>query len=170
MDMNDREQREDIILGPGVTTTSMSVRKFLEITFPQRKGWITVRTAQGAFLGRYHPAVYIPQHEWFRMQAGSPGMVVNYRAIREPLGLVFDSDMVPFSDDTLWRMAIKLHQNIDATELNGAQVNALNRMAGMVSAVSREDISAKHANYSSVLMPETAKNMLATGRLFSRRT
>ena len=163
-DMNGREAREDVVLGTSPSGTSTSVLAFLDISFPERRGWIEVGTQNGALLGRYHPSIYSPVHEWFRLEGVGCGVKIGYRGTREPMPVVFDSDMVPFSDDAHWRLAIKAYDNLDVMELEPNQINGLNRILQSLAAVNAEDLAAKNLNFTSTLMPETAKRMFSTGR------
>jgi hypothetical protein len=168
VDKNGREERTDLVLSTAPVLTPTSVHKFLEITFPRRCGWMTVETADGDSLGRYHPSIYSPKHEWFRLQAGCIGTAVNYLGLREPYPLVFDTDMVPFSDDTLWTLAYPAYQNLGNMELTAGQVNALSRIYSQLNAVTTEDSAGKNLNFNKILLPESGRTMLSTGRLMSR--
>ena len=168
LDMNGREQREDIVLANFPMSTSVSVSTFLDISFPEREGWITVETAEGNLLGRYHPSIFTPQHEWYKLQFGCPGARISYRGIREPMPLVFDTDMVPFSDSTLWRLALKAYDFLDVMTLTSEENAALARIYAQLSAVTSEDLAARNHNFNNLLLPETGKAMLSTGRYFSR--
>ncbi len=167
---NGDEVREDLILSTSPVSTSVSVIEFLEISFPERQGWMVVETAEGKPLGRYHPSIYSPVHEWFRLQSGCCGLKASFRGIQEPVPFLFDTDMVPFSDPPLWRAALKAYDHIDSMELDGAQNAGLARIYSFLNAVTTEDLSAKNMNFNTLLLPESGRQMLGTGRLFSRRT
>ena len=168
VDLNNQEQREDIELGIGPVTTSVSVGEFLEIVFPERDGEIVVETADGAPLGKYHPSIMSPDHEWYRLSAGCDGMKVQFRGLKEPTPLVFDTDRVPFSDIPLWRLASKAYENIDTMELTATQNNGLARIYAQLAAVSAADIQSSSMNFNTRLFPETSKSALSTARMFSR--
>ena len=168
IDLNNREQREDIELSTTPTSTSVSVGQFLEIVFPERNGEIVVETAEGFPLGRYHPSIMSPDHEWYRLSAGCDGMKVQFRGLKEPMPLVFDTDRVPFSDIPLWRLAIKAYENIDTMELTAAQNQGLARIYAQLAAVSAADLQASNLNFNTRLFPETSKSALSTARMFSR--
>lgn len=167
-DMNGREVREDVVLGTSPAGTSTSVLGLLELSFPERSGWIQVETQDGAGLGRYHPSIYSPVHEWFRLEGVGCGVKIGYRGTREPMPVVFDTDMVPFSDAAHWRLAIKAYDNIDSMELESNQIAALNRIMQSLAAVNEADLSAKNLNFNTTLLPETSKRMLSTGRALRR--
>lgn len=168
-DLNGSEVREDIVLSPSPMSTSTSVAAFLEITFPERCGFIIVSSEEGDILGKYHPSIYEPVHEWFRLATGCAGMKVGYRALREPYPVVFDTDKVPFSDIVLWRMAIQCYNNLDSMELTNSQASQLNRLWVQLAEVSNQDLNSKNLNFTHRLMPDTSEAVMATGRYFSRR-
>ena len=169
-DLNNNEQRVDVVLGNSPVGPDTSVGEITEIVFPERNGWITVNTAEGQILGRYHPSILIPIHEWFRLDAGCPRMNVTYRAVREPLPLVFDTDMVPFSDTYLWKLAVTAFQNATSMELNAGQANSLNRIMAQLSAASQADLANTNSNFNALLLSNTGRAALSTGMMFSRRT
>lgn len=168
VDMNGREERHDLVLSTAPVLTPTSVWKFLDIAFPERCGWITVETADGDSLGRYHPSIFTPRHEWFRLQRGCVGDNVSYRGLREPYPLLFDTDLVPFADPVIWRLAMPAFQNLDSMELTAGQSQALNRIYAQLSAVTTEDSAGKNLNFNKILLPESGRAMLATGRVMSR--
>jgi len=169
-DLNNREQRIDIVLGPGRVSTGTSVGEFVEIVFPERCGWITVETDNGTELGRYHPSILTPVHEWFRLQGTLPGRKIHYYGLREPMPLVFDTDLAPFSDNTLWRLALKAYEHVDTLELTAGQQQGLNRIYASLAAVTAADQRNDNMNFNTLLMPESGRTMLSTGRAMMRRT
>mgnify|MGYP000249246434 CR=1 FL=1 len=169
-DLNNREQRIDIVLGPGRVSTGTSVGEFVEIVFPERCGWITVETDNGTELGRYHPSILTPVHEWFRLQGTCAGRKVHYYGLREPMPLVFDTDLVPFSDNTLWRLALKAYEHVDTLELTPGQQQGLNRIYASLAAVTAADQRNDNMNFNTLLMPESGRTMLSTGRAMMRGT
>lgn len=168
-DMNNREVREDVILGTSPVGTSRSVLAFLEISLPERNGWIQVETADGAQLGRYHPSIYSPVHEWFRLESSGCGLKLGYRGTREPLPVVFDTDMVPFSDSAHWRIALKAYETLDVLELEPNQINRLSQILQSLSAINTQDLEAKTLNFTENLLPETSRRVMATARVMQRR-
>lgn len=169
LNLNGDEVREDIALDVTARSTTQSVLEFLNITFPDRRGWMVVETAEGDFLGKYHPSIFVPSHNWFRLEIGCPGLKAEYRGITEPLTYVFDTDFVPFSDKVLWRLAYKAYEHLDSMELEPGQVNALARIYSQLSAVSDQEVSANLTNFNTRMLPEAGKALLSTGRLFAQR-
>lgn len=168
LDFNGREQREDLVLSPtSPVVTSYSVAEFLEIVFPDRRGWMSVSTEDGTPLGRYHPSVMVPQHEWFRLESACCGMKLQWRGLREPTPLVFDTDRAPFSDTPLWRLALKAYEFMDVMELTAAQSQGLQRIYIQLAAVSDADINAAKLNFTRVIEPSNTRAALGTGRAFS---
>ncbi len=82
---------------------------------------------------------------------------------------VFDTDMVPFSDITLWTLAYKAFQHLGSMELTGAQIAALARIYSQLTAVTNEDLSAKEHNFTTRLLPESGRAMQSTGRYFAQQ-
>ena len=167
-DLNNREQRVDMVLGPNRVATESSVGEFVEIVFPERCGWITVETDNGVELGRYHPSILTPVHQWFRLQATCTGIKTHYYGLKEPMPLVFDTDLVPFSDVPLWRLALKAFEHVDSMELTGAQQQGLARVYASLAAVTAADQRNDNMNFNTLLFPESGKAMLSTGRAMSQ--
>lgn len=168
IDLNGNQQREDIELGNAPAGTSLSVGQFIAITFPERAGWLTVTSAEGQELGRYHPSILIPVHEWFRLNYGCVGEVISYRGLKEPTGLVYETDMVPFSDKPLWRLALKAYEFLDVMEMTAGQSNGLARIFSQLRSVGQADSNAKNHSFNTLLLPLTASSALGTGRRFSQ--
>lgn len=169
-DLNNREQRIDVVLGPARVSTETSVGEFVEIVFPERCGWIVVETDNGVELGRYHPSILTPVHEWFRLQGTCTGRKIHYYGLREPMPLVFDTDLVPFSDNTLWRLALKAYEHVDTLELTAGQQQGLNRIYASLAAVTAADQRNDNMNFNTLLLPESGRTMLSTGRAMMRGT
>ena len=169
LDRNGNEQREDIELSTSRTPTSVSVVQFLEITFPEREGTITVETVDGFRLGCYHPSIFIPLHEWFRLTLGCSGSVMQYRGLSTLAPVVFDTDPVPFSDSYLWRLAIKAYENVDSMELTPGQNNGLTRIYNQLGRVGVADLATENANFNTVIPSNLAKTTLGAARTLSRR-
>jgi len=169
LDRNGDEQREDIELSTSRVATSLSVAQFLEITFPERDGFITVETVDGVRLGQYHPSIYIPIHEWFRFSFGCHGSAIQYRGLNTLEPVVFDTDPVPFSDSFLWRLAIKAYDHIDSMELTSGQNNGLARIYAQLGNVGVADLSNENANFNVTLHSNLTKTTLGTARLLSLR-
>jgi len=167
IDLKGGHQREDIELGISPAGTSLSVGRFISITFPERSGVMKVTSSEGAVLGLYHPSILIPIHEWYRFNQACPGSLISYRGLREPVDLVFDTDMVPFSDVPLWRLGIRAAQYIDTMELTPGQSNGLARIHAQLAAVGVSDSDAHKKNFNTLLFPVTSKNALTTARVFS---
>lgn len=167
LDMNATPQREDVVLGTAPSGMSLSVGAFMNITFPERRGYIKVTTAEGQELGHYHPSILVPTHEWFRLSTACNGQLINYRGLKEPHELVNDTDMVPFSDEPLWKLALKAYQFMDAMDLTPGQTNALARIFAQLASVNVADLKADNMNFNLTLFPETSRSALATGRRFS---
>lgn len=167
IDLTNNEQREDVVLGSAPSGTSLSVGQFTSLSFPERRGTITVTNVDGCVIGKYHPSILTPVHEWFRLDWGCPGQRISYRGLREPLGLVYPTDMVPFSDQPLWRLALKAYEMLDATELTSGQTNGLARIMAQLSSVGVADAAASKRNLNVVLQPDSSMSALGTGRRFS---
>jgi hypothetical protein len=170
VDLNNNTQREDVVLGTGASGTSLSVGQFISITLPERSGHITVTNVEGAALGKYHPSLMEPKHEWYRLEWGCPGELIGYRGLREPTGLTYPTDMVPFSDQTLWRLALKAYEFLDAMELTPGQSNGLARIFSQLAAVGVADAKSADQNFNITLLPDTSRAALGTGRRFSGQT
>lgn len=166
IDLQGGHQREDVELSTGPAGTSLSVGRFISITFPERQGVMKVTSSEGDVLGLYHPSILIPIHEWYRFNQACPGLI-SYRGLREPVDLVFPTDMVPFSDKPLWRLGIRASQFLDAMELTPGQSNGLARIYAQLAAVGVSDSDAHKKNFTTLLFPVTSKNALTTARVFS---
>lgn len=169
LDRNNNEQREDIELSTARVGTSVSVTQFLEITFPEREGTITVETTDGFRLGSYHPSIFIPIHEWFRLTLGCSGSVMQYRGLSTLAPVVFDTDPVPFSDSYLWRLAIKAYENVDSMELTAGQNNGLARIYNQLAKVGVADLASENTNFNTVIPSNLCKSTMGTARILSRR-
>jgi hypothetical protein len=167
LDLNGNHQREDIELSTSPAGTSVSVGRFISITFPERQGVMKVLSSEGTELGRYHPSILVPLHEWYRFNQACPGTLISYRGLREPVDLVFDTDMVPFSDSTLWRLGLRATQFMDSMELTPGQSNGLARIYAQLATVGVSDSDADKKNFNTLLFPVTSKNALTTARVFS---
>lgn len=166
-DLNGREKREDLILSTTPVLTSVSVGEFLEITFPQRSGWIVVETEDGHPLGRYHPSIYVPQHEWFQLEILCPNVNIQWRAQKEPTRLVFDTDMVEFSDGPMWELALKVLEYQPRTNLTSTEQSNMARIYEALGRVSDADMDAKKKNFVTAAVPASSQASLATARAFA---
>lgn len=104
--------REDLLASLTGVETSRSVSKMLKITFPERCGWISVRTEQAYELGSYHPAIMSPAHMRLKLEGVKAGDVVKWSGLVEPHDVIFDTDQVEFSNPLDWRnlyMMLDLH-------------------------------------------------------------
>lgn len=166
-DLNGREVREDITLSTVPSGTSVSVAEFLEITFPQRSGWIAVETEDGTPLGRYHPSVYVPLHEWFQLEIWCPSVNIQWRAQKEPTRLVFDTDMVEFSDVPMWELALKVLEYQARTNLTSTEQSNMARIYEALGRVSDADMDAKKKNFVTAVVPSASMASMATARAFA---
>jgi hypothetical protein len=169
-ELTGRPMREDVILAIHPVATSMSVAEFSSITFPDRCGWITVATEDGAILGRYHPSVYVPRHEWFRLEVMVPGWRVQWRGVKEPIPLVFDSDTVPFADEPMWRLALQADKYLDQMDLTDSQSQHLSRIYATLGRMTDADMDAAKKNFNIRMMPMGSHAALSTARAFTRPT
>jgi hypothetical protein len=169
LDNNLTEQREDIELGPNRTGTSVSVNQFLEITFPERMGYLAVSTDNGFPLGKYHPSTLLPVHEWFRLAVGCVGQKVTYRGLKELTPVVFDTDPVPFTDTYLWELALKAREHSVSMELTRAQDAGLTRIFAQLARAGESDLSSHNDNNNQVVVSRSAKTMLSTSRVLQPR-
>ena len=166
LDMNGSVQREDILLGITPMGTSVSVAEFMDISFPERCGWLTAETAEGAPLGRYHPSILSPRHEWFRLEHSCAGRI-QWRGMMEPHPLVFDTDVVPFSDTYLWSIALKAYEFRDTLDLTPAQAQGLNRMFAALAAVTAADLASENTNFNTRVIAGSARSAMSAARLMS---
>jgi hypothetical protein len=148
----------------------VSVQEFLEITFPERSGFITVETAQGFFLGKYHPDILIPRHEFFRLQVGCSGRKATYRGLHDFREVRFDTDMVPFSDSYRWKQVLKAYEMSDASELSAGQERALARVWQQLAATGVADMSSDNNNFNPVVISSSAKSMLSVSKHLTRKS
>lgn len=114
------ERREDIRLTAEGTQTSHPVACWNSITFPERCGWIEVRTDANELLGRYHPSIYEPRHRRFRIKGISEGTKIEWEGSTVPMKIKFDTDRVPTTDPKIWQYAIKI-SNLALKENRTAQ-------------------------------------------------
>ena len=147
----------------------MSVNQFLEITFPERVGFITVTTDNGFPMGKYHPSTLIPIHEWFRLGVGCVGQKVTYRGLKELTPVVFDTDPVPFTDDYLWQLALKALEHSTSMELTRAQDVGLTRVFSLLARAGESDLASTNDNNTQVVIAKAAKSMLSTSRVLQPR-
>lgn len=98
-----RIQREDLVIAntTGIVT-KWSPLYFTKITFPERCGWIEVRTVEGYSLGAYHPAILSPSHVKIRMHGVGAGDLVEWEGLKEPHDVRFETDQVEWSSDVDW--------------------------------------------------------------------
>lgn len=168
LDLTLRDQREDIVLSTVPCATKLSVSEFLNITLPHRCGWIVVETEDGTELGRYHPSIYVPMHEWFRLEILCPGYKISWRGLMEPVPAVFDTDMVPFSDRPFWELALKVLDMQAKTDLTPNEQTNLARIYQALAQFADADLDAQKKNFVNKAIPMMSHAVLATGRTFSR--
>jgi len=166
-DLTGREMREDLVLSTAPVGTSLSVSEFLEITLPERQGWITVDTEDGQFLGRYHPSVYVPLHEWYKLEIWCPGIRIQWRAQKEPVPLVFDTDMVEFSDRPMWELAVQVLEMQSLSTLSPNEQQNLARIYEALGQVSNADMDAKKKSFNIAVTSGMSVAVSATARAFA---
>lgn len=106
-------RREDVALSLSGTETKYSPARINMVTFPDRCGWIEVKTQDGYTLGAYHPSITAPAHYRIRLSGVSRGDLVQWEGFREPHDAVFDSDRVEWDSPLDWinlHMWLELHK------------------------------------------------------------
>lgn len=170
MDYNGHEQREDLELHEAGVVTSVSVMHFLEITFPDRCGWIEVTTEEGDKLGRYHPSINSPTHQHFRVNGTQCGDNLHWKALRERYNLVFDTDEVEFSDDPTWTVALALQKMVAQVDMTPSQRAGQADLTSKLSGFFTSDLSAQNKSFHGRVMPRTRMGAMGTAMLFGRPT
>src|SRR6187431_464447 len=167
VDFAGREHRQDLELSESGVVTEVSVLQFLEITFPERCGWIRVRTEEGHPLGRYHPSIFVPKHTHFRIIGSNPGEAFMWKGLQEPYDLVFDSDPVEFSDLPKWKICLALEELLSQVEMTSGQRSGEANLTAKLAAFFASDLSAQNKTFSGRLMPRSRAAMFGAGMLFS---
>lgn len=145
--------REDILISASGPETTQIPVQFLSITFPQRKGWIQVTTAEGYDLGSYAPSILSPQHIRFHINGVCGNQFVKWVGLQEPMDVVFDSDEVEMSSQLDWESAFmwcELH--LKATKTPEEQ-RTYQQLAAFDAAAMASDLSAEQGSPALTLRP-----------------
>lgn len=102
------QRREDIPLALEGGQTSHTVACWHSISFPERCGWIEVRSDSNELLGRYHPSIHEPRHRRFRFNGIPAGARLEWEGTTSPMDVRFDTDRVPTVNPKIWQYAVKM--------------------------------------------------------------
>lgn len=167
VDFNGNEQRQDLVLSSNGVVTELSVLHFLEITFPERCGWIAVKTEDHIKLGRYHPSIYVPEHGHFRIRGTQPGDKMMWRALQYPYEVVFDTDPVEFGELIAWKVCLSVEGLLGQIDMTGSQRAGYAANLETLSGFFTSDLSAKNKSFHGRTMPRTRSGALGTAALFA---
>lgn len=91
--------REDIVLNTEGRGTEWNAHKVLQLTLPERCGWVKVETIDGYELDSYHPSILAPMHMRAKLAGVPTGHLVQWEGYIEPMEAIFDSDLIEFGGD-----------------------------------------------------------------------
>ncbi len=94
--------REDILISTSGPETTQVPVQILEVTLPQRCGWIRIATADDFELGSYHPSVISPKHIRLHINGVCCPQLVHWIGLCEPIDVMFDSDQVEMAKEFSW--------------------------------------------------------------------
>jgi hypothetical protein len=135
--------REDILISASGPETTQVPVQVLKLTLPQRDGFIKVLTADGFELGHYHPSIIAPKHIRVHINGACCNQIVHWIGLREPIDVIFDSDVVEMSSEFSWQTAftwIDLHLK---TTRSKEESQAYAAIASFDAAASASDLKAE---------------------------
>lgn len=153
-------KREDIALNlqPGAMTSD-SPSKVLELTFPERCGYIQVMTEDGYELGSYHPAIHSPSHLRIRLQGVRPGDLIQWEGFVEPHDLYFDTDQVEWSNPLDWKNQWQFLDLHFKTGKSPAERYAYEATANLAAAGAQSELQASQGIPAATLRPQGIQNL-----------
>jgi hypothetical protein len=173
LDPEGNVQRESLELSRGQVATRTAVQRFIGITFPERRGTISVSRDDITFasLGAYQPAVTVPEHVWFLLNAGCDpcGRCAEFRGYREPMPVCHLTDLIEFGDRPTWRLAWQLYQMFAKSALTPDEGRALERITAQLAAIGEAGLRSTNTPSATAFIPSGARRGFGAAAMLGRR-
>ena len=147
--------REDVELTLEGALTSHSPAHIRSITFPDRCGVIDVLTEDFFMLGSYGAGIDVPQHTVVRLMGAGFGSVVRWEALREPVAVKYDSDLVEISGELDWKNIFQLLDLHFKPEKSASETRTYDVSVAMARALSDSELRAAQTVPVTSLRPRT---------------
>lgn len=147
--------REDVLLSLEGTPTSHSPANIRAITFPERCGVIDIVTEDFFSLGSYAAGIDVPQHTVVRLLGAGYGSVVRWEALREPVPVKYDSDLVEISGELDWKNLFQLLSLHFKPEKSASETRTYDVSVALARALSDSELRAAQTVPITNLRPRT---------------
>jgi hypothetical protein len=134
--------REDVLLTLDGAPTSHSPAHIKSITLPERCGVIDVLTEDFFSLGSYPAGIDVPQHTVIRLIGAGYGSVVRWEALREPVPVRYDSDLVEISGELDWKNLFQLLSLHFKPEKSASETRTYDTSVALATALSLSELRA----------------------------
>ncbi len=173
LDPEGNVQRESLELSRGQVATRTAVQRFIGITFPERRGTISVTRDDATFasLGAYQAPITVPEHEWFLVNTGCDpcGQCAEFRGYRMPIPVCNATDLIEFGDRPTWRLAWQLYQMFAKGSLTPDEERGLQRITAQLAAISEASLRATNTPSPTAFIPSGPRRGFGAARLLGKR-